>query len=708
MVDLRSLNSVIVKGNCLNDMKYLTVGDIHCLNKKMFSTEIETEQQAEDAVAAAVSTAIATDSKPLIVTNESRNINKLPKQDDLNTSKSRDTSFPSDSSDGINKISTVERESIAILPDSISSYLNASTFDLISDCTDNQSYSNSSFINYCTLNNIYVIPDDNYSHLKSKSNRDILNEIKIYSPYKIKTWNDLSKLYFKSLFKFSSNLRPIESHYLKNLELILSRNPTLKGTPASSLFYNYNKNHSLSKICYSYSNGLNDLIFFLKSKFFKLAFDFKYDASSLGKKELKLTWFYRTSSSEVRNLTVNIDISSSSYEVSTIKPDYSLKSNNSILYKSSSSKVLSDLFDFNIKDFHYTPYQTLAQTKHIFTAKKSGDCLMLDGFSTRFSTSENVTFDFSNVDFISSLISVMSIDSLGYSEFNISPEDENIIDIYSALSTNIRQYVTSYVDHSDSKAFSISLEGSISRKDGLTEQDELHSLFRKYVNLGLICPITPAHYSFYFRSSIIKRFSEFVVLGAMSNPSVNIQLKSLLPFIDNESKQNFKKYALNRDLLHLQYYMNKTNFDFQNVSVSIHFEELLVEMFVRTMLIKSAPPYFPLISRGQWSCTDGHSDVIRPANLNPVLVKFKLNDFNSNLNVLFQDITLRSPDFRVPYQFKSQTRLVESCPDMIERFTFYDGDSNILSSDLFLNDMDFDYRNSVYFGVSPDDNDDDE
>lgn len=603
------------------------------------------------------------------------NINNITSQSNTNAQNSPNVSEQHVSTEN-------ERTNFSHDSESLGSRILTSNLTVISDSNELQNIADKRFNVYVINKGTYMVPKSNFDHFKTSSAKEIFVQVTKYIPYKILEWSQLLKYYTESIFLVIHGLKPLPMPYLQNLNNVLYSNDSLKPSPAANMIRSYG--YILPKIAYAYANGLYDLILFLSSKFNKLSVEYEFNSpGGLASHKITLTWSYVDDLGKDRQKRLTFNLDNGSYETSSLSPDFEFSEKYSMFYKKSYVKMFREFLTFSVNEVQFDPYQVSTSTRQAVMIKGSDSTSILDGFVSRIMLNDSVSFDFSNFYFINTLLGIMSIEHLGIKEEDFSEKNPIIIDLARYLSTVIKQFILSQVIPSNTKASKIKLSCVLSRNKSYRTQPELSEAMKNSVKRGDLCPIAPVHFSSYFCKDTPTNFSEFIVLSAISNVPLNAELNSLLPVININSKQSFSKYTGDKSTLNIKFYTNvPIPAPHNNVAVVMTFDEFLVELFVRTFLMTVVPEYFPLISRGEWKGVQGGSLVVIPANLNPVLVKFKISDFENLFEKFLSNITMRCDKYVIPSHIKSMTRLTEFCPDIFSRFVLEDENSTAFISEI--------------------------
>lgn len=555
-----------------------------------------------------------------------------------------------------------------VLPKEVESFIILSekfNLDFISYSKDTQQIADNIFKFYILKENTYIVPDNILSHIKSPNNRLILIKLLEHLPYKIQIWNQIYKFYFKSIFLLINKLKPLSISHLRCINNRLLTNDSLIPTPAFNMTFNIDS--SVSKILYGFANGLHDMTFFLSSKFSKIDISYSFNLDNSLNHSINIVWYFKDENGLERRISKSFQSRDLSYETSIITDNWNFIDSESIYYSNTYQNIFKDLFNIDHSDIQFESLQASSHTKQVITTSQNNKIAYSEGVVSRLTLNGPVSFDHSNIYLLNSIVSMLNIDNINI-DINNNENDIILKDLSLYLSGIIKHYVNSNIKPSSLKLSSIQSKFTISKKDGFITDVELHNAYRNFIRSGDLYPSAPIHFDFYFSKDTLKRFSEFAILSGLSNISINRSLKSVLPISDKSSKMNFSLYAKNRSLLFVNTYINDASFDFQRSDFYITFDELLVEMFVKTMLVTKVPDYIPLITRGQWNGTDVKSNQIVCSYLNNIFIKYSLHHDEDFILNFILNIICRNKAFLLDKSFKNKTRLVNVCPDVFERF----------------------------------------
>lgn len=593
-------------------------------------------------------------------------------------------------------------DKLEIVEDFNSIILNEDSFylDFTLYSKDTQVLANEIFKFYILKENTYVIPDVNFSHIKSPNNRLILQKLVENVPFKLEVWKEIYKLYFKSLFSLIFKLKPMSLKHIRALhnKMILadkeSNSNKLYVTPAFNMTFNYDS--VIGKIAYGYANGLFDMSVFLSSKFHKLDIDYSFNVENSTIHEITLVWFYLDNNGIERKISRSYQSKDLTYEMSIITDSWQFNDVNSLFYKNTYQNIFNNLLNVEKSEISFETLQMSSATRQIITSTQDQKSVWTDGFISRSIVNGPASFDTSNVYLLNSFISMLNIDNLNI-DLDDSINDNFIKDFSIYLGGSIKYFITKNIKPDLLNLKFIKSSFSISKKSGFQSDSELHNTYKSLIRSGDIYPSTPVHFDFYFSKDTIKQFSEYIILSGLSNVSMNSSLKSLLPISDKSSKMNFSRYAKDRSLLSISTYITDVSFSFQKTDIFLSFDELLVEMYVKVMLLTKVPDYIPLITRGDWKGTDVASPKIICSYINNILTKYDLHEDEEFIKNIILKLICKFDKFTLSKVFKNKTRLVDICPDIFERFILdKDYTQNTLTNQY--NNTDVDYLESNDLG----------
>lgn len=535
----------------------------------------------------------------------------------------------------------------------------------------------------------FTIPDNQLNHIKSLANKEILVNIS-YLTQKLLIWDKIYKLYFKSIFKLISKLKPVSNKYFKDLNTVIITQDSLRLNPALNMLYDYQD--SVSKIVYGYANGLHEMTPFLGSRYHKINIDyeFKNDPEKMSSHRIKVTWYEMINEVE-KKFSASANVIDSPYEFKNVQTPFSTLNNNSMYNNDSQRFINSTIYDMSTTKFEVNPLQDASSTRQSYNFNNTSgpnSAVNVQGFTSRMIVNGEIYLDFSDSTIFNSLSSLIYIDHLGIESDNIS-ESTQIQELLIYIGAMIQHFAISKIHPSDSKIKDIICNINIDKFKDLRNPDQLHQFYKRLVNQGDIVPITPVQFDYYFYENTIKSFSEYSVLSSISNVTINSDLHTVLPYMDKTSRINFRNYARNRSLLSSSTYLPKYTFDFQKLNHSISFEDMLVEMYIKTMLISTVPEYIPLITRGDWGHENNRSLVITTSYINDNFIKFNLNDTYNKLNSFISDIICNNNENKLDSVFKQSTRLTKDCPSLFSRFLLWQEvieDSSIESQNIINNE----------------------
>jgi hypothetical protein len=270
-------------------------------------------------------------------------------------------------------------------------------------------------------------------------------------------------------------------------------------------------------------------------------------------------------------------------------------------------------------------------------------------------------------DGMTSLLKIL--DNVGDRE--VSPTSDIVKDAVKYFTTCFRAYLESQLVSRGVSVSNIKIIIEIKSLHEDSSSAELtHQRFVNYVDSGKIVPISPIQYKYYLDPSILKDWSRIILISSLACSSSNGELKQIQPRMSAGHKVNFTNYMIHDDLRSLARYESNSGFEFErDTNVILTRKDIVREMFIRTMIGKDMPYFFPLITRSQWIGTKSSSAPVSPSTINSVLSIFTCRDIRSVVKDASDSLLLLDKTHMTSRStLRSTAGIVKTMPEIFLRF----------------------------------------
>jgi hypothetical protein len=546
--------------------------------------------------------------------------------------------------------------------------------DLFANSEDMQKQADEIYAEQWRVKSKAIVPDNELSHLKSSSNRrELVNSPWLYAKWQVR--KDLQKHFVNIIYRHNSRLHPVSSDYITEIGAAILNKKTNLNLPIMNMIPSLR--NIIAKSVYGASLGLYDLLYFVPTTHKQLDFIFDYSGKlSSSEKESTPSRVVVRMHSPVRTPDEPSDSISGVFHItefsfgSIAEADFtSFISNSSSYTRSSILSVISSMFDIEL-DIEVDFVVDGESERRALLFKNEKVTEYSDGFKVKGNIVDILTWDNKSIVLINTLLALYIWPTVhGYTA------DDGHTALGEAskyVATVVMHYVKSRIRSTSSDVQIANLKFHFIASRKFNSFSELVSLYKGFVDTGVMVPLGPIHYLFYLQDDYeqMPLWYEFILYSSLCCPELNPMVKSVMPKLNDESKNQLKLYSIqNKFRLNSSYYNSDVSLPFQQeLTFHITYRRFLQEMFVRIMLKSATPDYMLFVSAGQWVGNNSSSTVIHPTSLHPVFAKFGIHDVVAHAFEVTNDLLMDTKDFKVPYYFKTRTRITEKMPDFYVRY----------------------------------------
>lgn len=540
-------------------------------------------------------------------------------------------------------------------PDQEHDDLSFNNFEVYLDTIEMVDEISSDFDNMALTHNQYKYVDNNLVFLKNKSQRDILkDERSLFVRYSVR--KDFDDFYTNAVFESFDNLLPIGENYLRGVQLCVSSKPNLLKMPIFQLLPS--KEFTVGKTAYALSHGLRDMHHFVPSHCDKFRVEFNYSSKLKTDVADRINIYGYSADSEVYSF--GTDISLLAFEVGPEADLLKLYKNNTCIDKTKLLTLLNSLYSVEGKVEISFNIEGITERVGINLRSSNDNVSFSDGFKT---VSNDV-----NIGDIS--IKDIQITELLSPLFTLSSkllDDSELRNVSEYLGTSIYYHVLKNISIvPGAKIILLKSKFEIRRK---IKSSSLHTMYKDLVHRGVIIPMSPLQIMNYFKPIDWDAWRYFTFLASFCNVRANPEFESLMPTMDSLSIVHMVRYARDATIRSTQYYEGTPLLPFQmDQDITLSYERVLKEIFVRTVLDSDTPEFYQTITKGMWKGSQGSSYTVNPASLNVALCKFGLSDQFEHSYAFIKKILLITNIYRAPKYASRKTRLSEKLPNIYCRY----------------------------------------
>lgn len=482
----------------------------------------------------------------------------------------------------------------------------------------------------------------------------------------IKAVESISRNFSNAILQASNNLKPVGMNYIREISRAIRNHAPNISEPMMAM--NPGGVNVTGKTVYGASHGLFDLIHFFPCEFTRLAYKLTYDMRESTPKAPYIHTHVELSKPiqmkddrDLKNISYFANTDLRSFEsLSELNFD-SMEDKYSIFRTDTTPRVMEMLYDIDVKvsvSFNRTGE---SQRRSIYTNNSDDKNATNDGFIMVDQNIEGLKINPYCKEFNRIFAALMLMNQLKIN-------DSERTSIMNYISSVVHEYALSEIKQiHTTQICHLTFDYTITRK---VDSADLPDTFVELVDKGDVVPITPLHFAMYLDKKIdYESWLQFAFYSSIVCIRINKILRSIVPEINLESKDQMIHYAINKRRLDTRYYESDFTMEWQRDMYSVMtFRDYMKEMFIRSMLDGESPTYLKFITEASWIGSQGTSTMVHPATYNPIFCKFGLEDNASHFDNTSRAICMDSPDFKCPEYVRRTTRLSESMPNIYHMY----------------------------------------
>lgn len=545
------------------------------------------------------------------------------------------------------------------------------TLAIVDECIDISNFAQYSFEEFCRAKAKYVVPDELFSHFKSKTRAArAAASANLYEIYKFR--ESLQIKYIEAIVDLSSRFMPVTRKHIREIDRCFINKSVNLSSPMS--FLEPYINYFCGSAIYGSALGLYDMIFFEPCGWETIELRYSYDASTLkvaeGNKLISLVitctdlrgkkhMFSYTDSLRLFSCETFVEWSKTHFEQSL----FANKNPKTIIGKCFSSELV-DPFKVSVYDSSTT------ERVGIVTRSFGGTESIVDGFRVHQVIVSDLDIDEFNEDLTRILATTKllspapSIDgNMGGLSLDIVGDnsDKPMKGYCAYLSAVLYQFVYQRVA-SERTSVIKKIDFTIKLTPHIRSKSDSDNCYNDMVDRGAIVPISPLQILRYLGFYNMDVWRKYVFCSALVGMNLNPIILTVMPMMPSNSKRNMVLLSIYRDRLSSDFYDEEESLDFERSHrFAISYSLFLKEMLVRMLISSDTPSYFRFMSEGSWKGSSGSSLTIVSSSLQNVFSKYTLNNVYkevSDFNYIMALYNIRIEGVR------RTARLVNKLPDV--------------------------------------------
>jgi hypothetical protein len=549
------------------------------------------------------------------------------------------------------------------------------TMAIVDESSDLLEFAQNSFEEFCKAKAKYVVPDELFSHFKSKTRAArAAASSNLYEIYKFR--ESLQLLYIDAITHISTKFMPITKKHIREIDRAFINKVSNLSSPMAYLepFISYFCGCAI----YGSSLGLHDMVFFEPSEWkdinISFVFDASIDESKIKKNSTKnlINLKIDCISHDGRKFKFRFNDNLRLFQTETAVDWEASHFENSIFANKNPKTACNECFTMSLDGEYVVIVYDTNDTERVGIVSRGSNIAesIVDGFRIHQTVVNDLDIDEFNEDLSRILATTKMLRGVegrndhenGLSLAVVDEHSKNSMDGYCAyISSALYQFVSSKVA-SERTSVIKKIKFTINLQPNISTNYESNSKFKEMVNKGSIVPISPLQILRYLGHYDVEVWRKYVFCSALVGMNLNPIVLTVMPSIASNSKRNMILISIFRDRLESQFYNEEEALDFEKShNFKITYEQFLKEMLVRMLVSTNTPSYFRFMSEGSWKGSSGSSLTIVAPNFQRVFSKYTLGSIYEEVS----DFNYKMALYKIKIDgVKRTARLVNKLPDV--------------------------------------------